>query len=184
MAFINARYPRANNLTGAGDGINTGGFTFNAPSKRQDNTYTNRIDFNATDKQKFFGRWNIARRIQTDTVNSVAAQFPGDPETSQIVVKDYAFAIGHTWVATPSVVNQATFGISRSGLDFPTDFEPSFPNLFTFGPLSQPFAPFDDQDRFVTVPTIRDDLTWTKGSHLIALGGSFKPIKSVVGSYE
>ncbi|MEO8436192.1 MAG: carboxypeptidase-like regulatory domain-containing protein [Pyrinomonadaceae bacterium] len=180
LSFINGRYPLPNDLT-LGDGINTGGFRFNAPSRRADNTYTTRIDYNATEKQRLFGRFNIARRTQTDTVNSVAAQFLGDPETAQIIVKDYAWVVGHTWAATPSVVNQATVGVSRSGLLFPTNFRPAFPNSWTFGTLTAPFAGISDQDRFVTVPTIRDDLTWTKGSHTIALGGSYKPIDSKSG---
>ncbi|HET6863350.1 MAG TPA: carboxypeptidase-like regulatory domain-containing protein, partial [Pyrinomonadaceae bacterium] len=173
LSFINSRYPVANDLT-AGDGINTGGFRFNAPSQRKDNTYTTRIDWNATSKQKFFGRFNIARRLQTDTVNSVAAQFPGDPETAQIVVQDYAWVVGHTWTVSPSLVNQATVGVSRSGLLFPTNFKPSFPNSFTFGMgLAAPFAGISDQDRFVLVPTIRDDVTWIKGTHTLEFGGSF-----------
>ncbi len=181
LNFINSRYPLPNDLT-AGNGINTGGFRFNAPSQRKDNTYTNRIDFNATDKQKFFGRWNIARRIQTDTVNSVAQQFPGDPETAQIIVRDYAWVVGHTWVANPNVVNNATVGVSRSGLLFPNNFDPDFPNEFTFGMgLTAPFAGGSEQDRFVTVPTIRDDLTWVKGSHSLAIGGQWKPIDSKSG---
>jgi hypothetical protein len=181
LSFINSRYPQANDLTG-GDGINTGAFRFNAPSKRKDNTYTTRIDWNATSKQKFFGRFNIARRLQTDTVNSVAQQFPGDPETAQIVVKDYTWVVGHTWTATANFVNQATVGISRSGLLFPTNFKPAFPNSFTFGMgLSAPFAGISDQDRFVMVPTIRDDVTWTRGSHSIEFGGSYKPIDSKTG---
>ena len=166
----------------AGDGINTGGFTFNAPSKRKDATYTNRIDWNATSKQQVFGRWNIARRTQTDTVNSVAAQFPGDPETSQIIVRDYAWVVGHTWTINSNIVNQATAGTSRSGLLFPTNFEPSFPTAFTFGAgLSDPYAGFSDQDRFVKVPTYRDDLSIVRGTHSLAFGGSFKPIVSKSG---
>jgi hypothetical protein len=181
LSFINSRYPQANDLT-AGDGINTGGFRFNAPSQRKDNTYTTRIDWNATSKQKFFGRFNIARRVQTDTVNSVAQQFPGDPETAQIVVKDYTWVVGHTWTASSTFVNQATVGVSRSGLLFPTNFKPAFPNSFTFGMgLSAPFAGISDQDRFVMVPTIRDDVTWTRGSHSIEFGGSYKPIDSKTG---
>ncbi|HEY6802199.1 MAG TPA: TonB-dependent receptor [Pyrinomonadaceae bacterium] len=181
LSFINSRYPRANDLT-AGDGINTGGFRFNAPSKRADNTYTTRMDWNATSKQKVFGRFNIARRLQTDTVNSVAAQFPGDPETAQIVVKDYAWVVGDTWTISPTLVNQATVGVSRSGLQFPTQFKPSFPNSFTFGAgLTAPFASISDQDRFVAVPTIRDDVTWIKGAHSFEFGGSFKPIDSKSG---
>jgi hypothetical protein len=181
LSFINSRYPQANDLT-AGDGINTGGFRFNAPSKRKDNTYTTRIDWNATSKQRFFGRFNIARRLQTDTVNSVAAQFPGDPETAQIVVKDYSWVVGHTWTMTSNFVNQATVGVSRSGLLFPNNFRPAFPNSFTFGAgLTAPFARIDEQDRFVSVPTIRDDVTWTRGSHSFEFGGSFKPIDSKSG---
>lgn len=181
LSFLNSRYPHANDLT-AGDGINTGGFRFNAPSKRQDNTYTTRMDWNATSKQRVFGRFNIARRIQTDTVNSVAAQFPGDPETAQIIVKDYSWVVGHTWIASSSLVNQATVGVSRSGLLFPTNFKPAFPNSFTFGAgLTAPFAGISDQDRFVMTPTIRDDVTWTKGAHSFEFGGSFKPIDSKSG---
>jgi hypothetical protein len=181
LSFINSRYPQANDLT-AGDGINTGGFRFNAPSQRKDNTYTTRVDWNATSKQKFFGRFNIARRVQTDTVNSVAQQFPGDPETAQIIVKDYAWVVGHTWTASSSFVNQATVGVSRSGLLFPNNFAPAFPNSFTFGMgLSAPFAGISEQDRFVMTPTIRDDVTWTRGTHTIEFGGSFKPIDSKTG---
>jgi len=181
LSFINSRYPQANDLT-AGDGINTGGFRFNAPSQRKDNTYTTRIDWNATSKQKFFGRFNIARRVQTDTVNSVAAQFPGDPETAQIVVKDYTWVVGHTWTASSNFVNQATVGVSRSGLLFPNNFAPAFPNSFTFGMgLSAPFASISEQDRFVMVPTIRDDATWTRGKHSLEFGGSYKPIDSKTG---
>ena len=181
LSFINSRYPQANDLT-AGDGINTGGFRFNAPSKREDNTYTTRIDWNASNAHKLFGRFNIARRIQTDTVNSVAAQFPGDPETAQIIVRDYAWVVGDTWTLSPTFVNNATVGASRSGLLFPTNFKPAFPNSFTFGMgLSAPFAGISDQDRFVLVPTIRDDAQWTKGTHSIEFGGSYKPIDSDSG---
>ena len=181
LSFLNSRYPQANDLT-AGDGINTGGFRFNAPSQRKDNTYTTRIDWNATSKQRFFGRFNIARRIQTDTVNSVAAQFPGDPETAQIIVRDYTWVVGHTWTASPTFVNQVTVGAARSGLLFPNNFAPAFPNSFTFGAgLSAPFASISEQDRFVLVPTLRNDATWTKGTHSIEFGGSFKPIKSQSG---
>lgn len=181
LSFVNSRYPHANDLT-AGDGVNTGGFRFNAPSKREDNTYTTRIDWNASSKQKFFGRFNIARRIQTDTVNSVAAQFPGDPETAQIIVRDYTWVVGHTWTASPSLVNQITVGAARSGLLFPNNFDPVSPSSFTFGMgLAAPFASISEQDRFVLTPTIRDDVTWTRGNHSFEFGGSFKPIKSQSG---
>jgi hypothetical protein len=184
LNFINSRYPQANDLT-AGNGINTGGFRFNAPSRRADNTYTTRIDWNATENQKIFGRFNIARRVQTDTVNTVAQQFPGDPETGQIISRDYTYAVGHTWTINTNLVNQAIVGVARSGLLFPANFAPAFPNSFTFGTtalgIAAPYASISSQDRFVLVPTIRDDLTWTKGSHTMQFGGVFKPIDSKSG---
>jgi hypothetical protein len=193
LSFIRSRYPQANDLS-AGNGVNTGGFRFNSPSRRADNTYTTRIDWNATEKQRVFGRFNIARRVQTDTVNTVAQQFPGDPETGQILVRDYTYAIGHTYTISQSLVNQAIVGVSRSGLEFPNNFAPAFPNVFgapaantggtwggnNFG-IAAPFADIDSQDRFVRVPTIRDDLTWSKGNHTMSFGGVWKPISSKSG---
>ncbi|HEX6626273.1 MAG TPA: carboxypeptidase-like regulatory domain-containing protein, partial [Pyrinomonadaceae bacterium] len=175
LGFINERYPLPNDLT-AGNGINTGGFRFNAPSLRADNNYTARVDGNVTDRQKVFGRVSKISALQTDTVNSVAAQFPGDPETSQIVTGDYAVAVGHTWVATSNLVNQATVGITKSILDFPNNFHPSSPQSFTFGLVSNPFAGFNTQAREVPVWTYRDDVTWNKGSHGMQFGASVKTI--------
>jgi hypothetical protein len=187
LNYTNGRYPMANDLT-AGDGINTGGFRFNAPAHRQDDTYTTRFDANITDKNKVFFRFNIAHRNQTDTVNTVAAQFPGDPEPSQIVVRDWAIAGGWTWVATNNFLNQLTIGNSHSGLDFPALFAPAFPQVWTFGNssslgslLSAPYAGISSQNRNVDTPTIRDDATWTMGSHTFTFGGSFKPIRSLSG---
>ncbi|MCI0338120.1 MAG: TonB-dependent receptor, partial [Acidobacteria bacterium] len=180
LSFINDRYPRANDLT-AGDGVNTGGFRFNSPSRRTDNTYTTRIDLNASESHKLFGRFNISRRVQTDTVNTVAQQFPGDPESGQIIDNSYSFVVGHTWTINPRLVNQATVGVSRSVLDFPRPFRPAFPNSFTFGPYQAPYAGISSQDRSVPVPTIRDDVTWTRGSHNLQFGVSIKPIEQQSG---
>jgi hypothetical protein len=181
LSFINSRYPQANDLT-AGDGINTGGFRFNAPAQRKDSTYTTRFDGNITDKQKAFVRFNIARRDQTDTVNTVAAQFPGDPEPSKIIVRDWSLAFGHSWVITNNLFNQLTLGNSHSGLDFPTLFAPAFPQSFTFGGgLSAPYAGISSQDRTVDTPTIRDDVTYTTGSHTFLAGAQLKPIRSQSG---
>ncbi len=180
LSFVDSRYPQANDLSG-GDGINTGLFRFNAPSHRSDNTYTWRVDWVPTSNHQIFGRANIARRVQTDTVNSVAAQFPGDPESAQILVRDYAWVTGDTWNINSRMVNQATVGVSRSGLEFPRPFQPAFPNVWTFASttvLSTPYAGISTQTRFVPVPTIRDDFTWLHSKHSIQFGAMLKPIVS------
>jgi hypothetical protein len=180
LSFINSRYPLPNDFT-LGDGVNTAGIRFNAPSRRQDNTYTTRIDWNITDTQRMFTRFNFVVRDQTDTVNSVAAQFPGDPETALIIQRDHAWVVGHSWAISNSLTNQATVGLTRSNLDFPSPFAPASPNQFTFGGLSAPFAGIDTQDRVVDTPTIRDDATWSWNNHTLLFGAQIKPIRSQSG---
>src|SRR5690349_16275616 len=175
LSFVNQRYPLPNNFD-TGDGINTAGFRFNAPSLRADNTYTGRVDWNISNAQRLFVRANKISANQTDTVNSVAAQFPGDPETAQIVTGDYAVAVGHNWTATPNFVNSATVGITKSVLGFPNLFHPSSPQSYGFTPLSAPFADFRTQARNVPVWTYRDDVNWTRGSHGLIFGGSLKTV--------
>ena len=175
LSLINQRYPLPNDFS-LGDGINTAGFRFNAPSLRNDNIYTGRVDWNVSNAQRLFVRATKTSANQTDTVNSVAAQFPGDPETAQIITGDYAVAVGHNWTLTPNFVNSATAGITKSVLGFPNLFHPSSPQSYGFTPISAPFADFRTQARDVPVWTYRDDVNWTRGSHGLSFGGSLKTI--------
>jgi hypothetical protein len=175
LSFVQQRYPLPNDLTG-GNGVNTGVFRFNAPSHRADNTYTGRADWNISNAQRLFVRANKISAAQTDTVNSVAAQFPGDPETAQITTGDWAFAVGHNWTASTNFVNSATVGLTKSVLGFPNLFHPSSPQSYTFTPLTAPYAGFSTQARVVPVWTYRDDVNWTRGAHGLAFGASMKTI--------
>ncbi|HEX6126679.1 MAG TPA: TonB-dependent receptor [Pyrinomonadaceae bacterium] len=186
LSYLNGRYPRANDFT-LGDGVNTGGFRFNATSQRSDDTYTSRFDANITDSQKLFVRLSIARGDQDDIVNTVAQQFPGDPPTALIVTRDYLLGGGWSWVITPNFFNQFAIGNAHSGLDFPNLLDPLSPNSWTFmntttgGAISAPWGTISEQTRTVDTPTIRDDATWTTGSHTFLFGGQWKPIRSVSG---
>ena len=180
LNFINQRYPAPNDLS-AGNGVNTGGFRFNAPSRRADNNYTVRFDGTPTNAQRFFVRASKVSNAQTDTVNTSAALFPGDPAAQLIVTGDYAVATGHNWVITPNLVNQATVGVTRSVLDFPRDFQPTFPQSYAFGVITSPYLGFSAQSREVPVWTYRDDLSWRRGSHSLQLGGSLKTINQMTG---
>ena len=172
LSFINSRYPVANDVSG-GDGINTGLFRFNAPVILANNTYTTRIDGNINDNQRVFGRLTLTRNEQTNA----EALFPGDPDSEQLLDKSYQLVGGHTWVINSNITNQATVGLSRQIWDFPTPVSAAYPNIFSFGLVTDPFADISFQNRDVLVPTIRDDATWTAGPHTFVFGGSFKPIR-------
>ena len=178
-SFVSSRYPHANDLT-RGDGINTGGFRFNAPVYRTANDYVGRVDYNLTEKMKLFSRFSILRDSSGDDTNFAAPfQFPGDPITHQIVDTSYAYVIGHTWTISPTKVNNFYYGETRSQLNFPTTFAPTGINYFqTFGPMTVPYSDPQSQHRIVPVPVFRDDFTWVKGRHNFEMGGTFKPIKT------
>ena len=173
LSFINSRYPLPNDLTG-GNGVNTGLFRFNAPNTRKDNIYTARVDGNPTEKQRIFVRTTFTRRNSTNALQ----QFPGDADAVTFQDQSYAIAGGHSWVVSPKFFNQVIIGLSKSVNVFTPAAAASFPNSFNGGGiLTSPFASLSFQDRNVFVPTIRDDATYSVGSHTLQFGGVFKPIR-------
>lgn len=186
LDLFNQRYPRANDLT-AGDGINTGGFRFNAPVHRTENNYVSRVDYNLNDAMKLWGRVSVVSQTQGDNVNYAAPiQFPGDPLTHLITDASYAFVVGHTWVISPTMTNQFLYGETRGRLGFPAPYNPQGTSQFTFGGdgtggniVSAPYSSVSNaQSRVTPVPVIRDDLSWLKGNHNFQFGGFFKFIKT------
>ena len=185
LAFINSRYPHANDLT-QGNGVNTGGFRWNAPAHRSGNDYVSRIDYNPANNMKLFGRMSIYRDNQGDDVNFAAPEvFPGDPISNTIVDHSWAYVVGHTWTISNAKVNQFTFGETRSILSFPSLFNPTgttqystfMPSASNISRLTAPFSGGAHQSRTVPIPVFKDDFTYVRGKHNFQVGGTFKPIK-------
>jgi hypothetical protein len=172
LAFINSRYPLPNDLSG-GNGINTGLYRFNSPVTLSNNTYTTRIDANISNNQRLFGRLTLTRNSQTNALQL----FPDDADGQRLDDKSYQFVVGHTWVINSNLTNQATVGVSRQKWFFPVPDSPASPASVTFATITSPFASIVYQDRDVIVPTIRDDVTWTAGNHVLQFGASYKPIR-------
>jgi hypothetical protein len=174
-----SRYP-GTNTSDAGDGINTGGFTFTTPTHNVEDDYVARVDYIVSDKHKIFLRGNLARDTVDDFFNHAIKQFPSDTAVnSQLLQRDYTYIIGYTWNLTPNKINQFGFGVSNQYLNFPFNFQPTAPNFYTFnGFVSSPFQNFTNaQSRKVPTPTFRDDFTYIRGKHTLQFGGTFKPIR-------
>jgi len=185
LAFINGRYPHANDLTG-GDGVNTGGFRWNAPAHFSGNDYVSRIDYSLSSKMKLFGRVSIYRLTRGDDANFPAPeQFPGDPVSNEIIDHSWAFVVGHTWTISNNKVNQFNYGETRSILNFPALFNPTgttqYVNLMNSvsnsGQITAPFTGGSSQKRTVPIPVFKDDFNYVRGQHNFQVGGTFKPIK-------
>lgn len=185
LAFINQRYPHANDLSG-GDGINTGGFIWNAPAHRSSNDYVSRIDYNLSSKMKLFGRVTVYRNDQGDDANFASAElFPGDPVSNKIIDHSWAFVIGHTWTISNNKINQFNFGETRSILNFPALFNPTGTTQYStmmssatnIARITSPYNGGASQARTVPIPVFKDDFTYVRGNHNFQVGGTFKPIK-------
>ncbi len=177
LAFINQRYPHANDLTG-GDGINTGGFRFTTPTPDFETNYTARGDYSLSSKMKLFGRYTDNRRNATQSAN----QFPGDPTTNPFIDRSYSWVVGHIWSIGLNKINQISYGDTVAKFSFPALYNPTGIDQFTLGGgptvLDGPYSSGSSQQRRIPVPVLRDDFNWQKGAHNINFGGTFKFIKT------
>jgi Carboxypeptidase regulatory-like domain len=178
LAFVNQRYPHANDLTG-GDGVNTGGFRFTTPTPDFATNYVGRIDYNLNNSMKLFGRFTISRENAIET----PVQFAGDPVTNPFIDRSYAYVIGHAWNIGSNKVNQFSYGDTITKFNFANTFDPTGTTDFAFGGgttifLSAPYSSPSSQKRRVPIPVIRDDFSWQNRNHNFQFGGTFKFIKT------
>src|SRR5215510_1319235 len=96
------------NDTTTGDGVNTGGFRFNANTPTTYDTYTAKLDFNLTDRQTLWVRGNY----QEDNIGQ-APTFPDQPAPS-IWYHPKGFGLGHSWTISNQLVNRFTYGLTRA----------------------------------------------------------------------
>ena len=155
------QYPLPNGST-RGDGLNSGSYTFSAPSPASLNTGIVRLDWNLSPRNQLFVRANL----QDDTT-SFAPQFQGGPPSYRLRDNTKGIAAGWTFTATPTLVNNLRYGFIRQGYGQRGIGQGSFVD---FDALSSLNAETRSTLRFVPVHNIVDDLTWTHGAHTFQIG--------------
>lgn len=161
------------NDTTVGDGINTGGYRFNAPTPTTYDTYVLKLDFNLTNSQTLFVRGNY----QEDDVGQAPA-FPDTPAPS-IWYHPKGFAAGHSWTISNRLVNRFTYGLTRAA--FTRQGDQTGNNIqfrFIFAP-----AVTTALTRVTPVHNIVDDVTFVKGDHTLQFGGNMRFIKNTRRSF-
>ena len=180
LAAAAQRYP-ANDLT-VGDGLNTGGFRFNAKTPTRLNTYISRFDFNVNDRQTIFLRGNYQNDLVTRAVYGGPDCSTGDnvqcfPDTPPLTLWNHpkGLAIGHTWMASNTLFNRFAYGFTRASFTQGGDSDENRVNFrFIFSPRS--FA--RNLDRITPIHNFVDDVSWTKGKHTLGFGGNVRLIKN------
>jgi len=178
LSFIASRpYPEPNDFS-VGDGVNTAGYLFTAPSYIKANTFVGRLDYNLSSRHNLFARgtWDTDR----DTYSAKA--FPNDAGPVDYEINhSRSWVFGDAWTINTRMLNQASFGLTRQVLDFPANLSSTanipIPYEFGFGILSGPYGGIGAQGRNVPVPEIRDTFSWTIKKHTLQFGADIKPIR-------
>lgn len=167
LAGATSRY--ASNNVIVGDGLNTGGFLFNAPTIDKENTHIARFDWNPLSNQQIFFRANY----QEDN-STLAPAFPDTP-SGNFWSHPLGFVVGHNWTISSNKINNFRYGLTRQA--FSQQGDSSASNVF-FRFVYAPFLYTRTLDRVTPVQNITDDFTWIKGNHTWQVGGNVRIIRN------
>ena len=157
-------------LNTVGDGVNNAGYVFASPAPSTLNTSILKLDYNLTSKQQIFVRGNLQKDTQAGDQN-----LPGEPASSTHEDNTKGIAVGHTWSITPNIVNDARYAYIRQGYST-LGTGSGTGDWVDFRFLAQPEAQTRSLTVNVPVHNITDNLTLSKGTHTINVGGNWRGI--------
>lgn len=164
---------KANDTT-VGDGLNTSGLRFNAPSPVRNNSALVRIDGKLTSNQDVFFRG----QYQYDNA-STASRLPDTPAPNNWVHPVGVFG-GHTWTINSNMVNKFTYGLTRAAF---TQGGDSGANAVSFRFIYSPFNYSRTLSRVTPAHDFVDDFTWVKGNHTMSFGTNIRFISNTRNSF-
>ena len=171
------QYPVGNNSSG-GDGLNTTGYTFNAPVHSDQNTYIAKLDYKLDNagKHSLFLRGNL----QNDSQNGTP-QFPGAVPNSVTLANNKGLASGWTGVLKPNLVSSFHYGFTRQGGET-TGILTGTP--VTFRGIDPIYGTSTGTARIVPVHTFSEDLAWNHGAHDFRFGAVVRLIQNRTVDYS
>jgi hypothetical protein len=169
-----SQFPLPND-TSIGDGLNTLGYRFNAPIKRDFNTYIARADYQINDRHLLFWRGNLA-----DNKSNSAPPFPGFPPRYEYLENSKGMAIGYTAIISDHVTNNFRYGYTRQGDESVGSTNGPFIGFRLLDEL-QPYTYTEGKN--VPVNNFTNDTSWVKGNHTFEFGTNIRYIRFNYLSY-
>jgi len=170
--------PSPNN-TSLGDGLNTGGYQFNAPANNSGDQHTLKVDYNVKSNLRAYFRYSWFQTLTpADSLNNAESTFPGQPNGTQGGIRS-GYSTGANWTITPSLLNEFILGVQEASVDFgrvrslfyagqPLITANSFTNALPVGFGSTRNSPVN--------PQIADNISLIKGKHTYKFGFRFSKI--------
>jgi hypothetical protein len=187
-ALIN-KLPLPNGFAAGGDGLNTGAFLWNPPTKFTGPHFMVRVDHTFNENNSIFVRW-LHNRFDTkegDFLNSRPQVFPGYAPLGEVNRIGRNLSASWRRTITPNLVNELTGGFNRFAFAF--TFGESNPNFGdasklppwadecvygSFVNISAPYCVSPHTQRGVTAPQFIDNLSWVHGAHTFHAGINFR----------
>jgi Carboxypeptidase regulatory-like domain len=173
------QYPVGNDpSTGFDGGLNFVGYRFNAPDNLTNNAYVGKMDFHVDSAGKHV--ISVRASLAGNTQVLVPQSFPGQPTNNVQLNNSRGISASYTAVLSPSMVNVATFGLTRIGLNQTGPQGTAF-NIDSV----DPFQNYTSRAYIRISPTynINDDFTWTKGTHTITAGVNIRFVRNGYTNY-
>lgn len=167
------QYPLPNDFT-QGDGYNTAGYRFAAPTHNDKNWYIAKMDYNITQD----GKQRVSLTGALANENWAMAPFlPGQVPEEDIVNYNKGLIANYSSVLTPTVVNSFRYGYVRESVG-------------TIGNTDQPWNQIRGIDQGINyssefqepINSFWDDMTWTKGKHSLQFGFQISLIRNPTSS--
>jgi hypothetical protein len=171
-------YPAPNSYN-AGDGLNTGIYQWNSPTRVRGPQYLIRIDHTLSQKHFLFGRYLGAEQqtLGGDPLNGRPVVIPGYPPRGEVFRPAKNMAIGVRSVLSPRLVNELTLGYARWEFLFTQgEANPLFPNTprFTFNNSDVDYTANPRTYRAVNTPQIVENLSYLTGRHVMRFGANLR----------
>jgi Carboxypeptidase regulatory-like domain len=159
-------YPHANGSIGVADNLNTGSFTFSSPVPITQNVYVARMDFNPSDKHRFYVRGSIQNDQQAKN-----SYYPGQPPYVKLTDDSRGISGNYTWVVSPSMVNNLRYGFINQSF---ASTGAGNGNYATFRTLDPPESMQRSSSTLVPSHNLIDDVNWSKGKHTLQFGVNYR----------
>ncbi len=165
-----------------------GRITFGTPNSQNLNEYIARFDQVVRGQDKLFGRFYLDRFLHAPSFDGKNLLTLGTGST----VQSQNYSVGYTWILKPNLVNNTVASVIRSASD--RGQGGNVPQLTDFGVtifqlpkeqggirnfnVSNYFSPgngaFTDGKFIRNTGAVRDQVSWTVGSHSFSFGGEFE----------
>jgi hypothetical protein len=155
-----------------GDGLNTGGYRFNAKANEFRDQFVLKMDYYATGSHSFSGTYNY---IDNPTDRPDVGTFYGVTPAITNTLKNHLMSLNWRWTLTPTLTNEIRGGFARTKGSF--DNARPYPNFALAGLLfTNPVNQFLNQGRPTNIYQVQDNAAWIKGNHQVSFGYQFQRV--------